>query len=224
MNERERDILIDKLASGELSDDERTCIEGEGFEYIQVSDAIFDLLHSPEFSDNRPPERIYHVLRSKKHRVTIRLGAMLAVAAALVLMIIFSFRTTSITPTRFPRGVPVASKTVAANRPVTVSVIYNTPRTIENAEVVISLGKNVSFISNNKEIAKKRSIRWKGKLLQGKTPIPFAVMPPQTGTSVITTKVYYDGIVHTHLIVLRAKDTIVSIVDFRLRDVPSNDS
>jgi len=109
--------------------------------------------------------------------------------------------------------------TVAQGRPVTIKLVYNAAKDLEDVKFHIELADGLTFHSNNSEIEKIRSHNWSGKLTKGENTIPFVVRTSKKGKFRIIAHAEYEKFRHSQEIVLESGDAQIKVSMFRLLSV-----
>jgi len=109
--------------------------------------------------------------------------------------------------------------TVAQGRPVTIKLVYNAVKDLEDVKFHIELTDGLTFHSNNSQIEKIRSHNWSGKLTKGENTIPFVVRTSRKGKFKIKAHAEYEKFRHSQEIVLESGDAQIKVSMFRLSSV-----
>lgn len=94
---------------------------------------------------------------------------------------------------------------VKTGEPVTIKLVYNSPKDIENVSFAIMLQDGLSFVSDDESVTSVRVLKWEGRLQKGKNEIPFVVQAADTGAFRINAIAEYAGGKHMHDIKLSVK-------------------
>ncbi|MCK5808882.1 hypothetical protein KAH37_07865 [bacterium] len=233
MNVQQFDILLERLATGEITKEELATLNHASREKSEWQDALnavqdmINLLGSQSSKRVTPPadfndslsQRLEGVVADNPRRLKSLFAGLTAIAASFILFLFLYHPAKTVTPQPLPeQKILLSETTTTPGQPVTITVDYIAPKEIENATVVITLNGDVHFVSSSKKMRNKREIVWRGKLAKGSNLIPFTVEAPKKGEATISTKALYNSIEHPHLILLNSDGLQVTIFQYRLSD------
>ena len=137
-------------------------------------------------------------------------------AISLVLLVVFAagfFAGTffnseeSFTDEYFEQSV-IASAEVKTGETVTIKLVYDSEKDIEDVDFSITLPEGLAFNSSNPEISSEKTISWTGTLKKGKNEIPFVVKAVMEGSWQIDATAEYDDGILTHEIMVKAANDL----------------
>ncbi len=109
------------------------------------------------------------------------------------------------TPT--PAPVVAAKTVVQRGEPVTIRLVYESAKDIEEVRFTVVLDEGVRFRANDPDIASQRELAWKGSLTAGRNEIPIVVTVEEAGERTIRALAQFNGTTLEQVVTLVAKET-----------------
>lgn len=180
----------------------------------EIVDAILkDMNYSGRFLPDSFEEKMHLKLKNagSEHKSSFLKPAL----AFLVLILVFiaGFATGTISENKndedsvihelFEHSV-IASAEVKTGDTVTIKLVYDSEKDIEDVDFSITLPRGLAFNSTNPEISSEKTISWNGNLKKGRNEIPFVVKATEAGSWQIDATAEYDDGILSHEIVVKA--------------------
>lgn len=102
----------------------------------------------------------------------------------------------------------IASAEVRTGETVTIKLVYDSEKDVEDVDFSITLPEGLAFNSSNPEISSEKTISWTGTLKKGKNEIPFVVKAVMEGSWQIDATAEYDDGILTHEIMVKAANDL----------------
>lgn len=164
-------------------------------------------------------EKLADVAVEKEKRAFFKLRSGTVIATAASLLILLSVFMVYENFTEKNTRKLYYESTVSQGSPVTIKLVYNAVKDLEDVKFHIELAGGLTFHSNNSEIEKIRSHNWSGKLEKGENIIPFVVRTSGKGKFRIKAHAKYEKFRHNQEIVLESGDSQIKVSMFRLPSV-----
>lgn len=101
----------------------------------------------------------------------------------------------------------VAAKTVVQRgEPVTIRLVYESARDIEQVHFTIVLDEGVRFRASDPDIAARHELAWEGSLVAGRNEIPIVVTVDEAGERTIRAHARFNGTTLEQVVTLIAKE------------------
>lgn len=115
---------------------------------------------------------------------------------------------------------PDYTSAVSQGKPVTIELVFDAERDLENVKFDIELDDGVHFYSSNNEIRTTKKHTWQGALKKGENRVPFVVYTEGAGRFSITARAEYEKFIHRRKILLDAQQKEVAVTMLTLDPIP----
>ncbi len=156
-------------------------------------------------------------LKKRKHKVNTFLKYLSAIAATILIILVYGLRIDTLDDSVERRLVHQSS--VPRGKPVTVTLMYDAVDDFDDVYFNIKLDPGIYFYSDIEDVKSAREHSWKGSLEKGANKIPFVVDQTELGKRKILVSATYGNFVHFQEIVLDASEEAIVLSLYQYQPV-----